>query len=71
MKIGKKTDVNCILAMEKKTENINEWIRLALEIGVLEKMVSARMKQPEEINENWRKGRSLKYFMNEKKNGEY
>ena len=53
MKIGKKTDVNCILAMEKKTENINEWMRLALEIGVLEKMVSARMKEPEEINENW------------------
>ena len=37
----------------KKTENINEGIRLALEIGVLEKMVSARMKEPQEINENW------------------
>ena len=52
MKIGKKTDVNCILAMENKTENINEWIRLALEIGVLEKMVSARMKEPGEVNKN-------------------
>ena len=52
MKIGKKTDVECILAMEKKTKNINEWIRLALEICVLEKMVSARDQQPEEINEN-------------------
>ena len=71
MKIGKKTDVKCILAMEKKMENINEGIRLALEIGVLEKMVSARMKEPQEINENWWKGRSLKYFINEKKNGEY
>ena len=36
----------------KKMENINEWIRLALEIGVLEKMMSARMKEPQEINEN-------------------
>ena len=71
MKISKKTDVECILVMEKKMENINEEIRLALEIGVLEKMVSARMKQPEEINENLWKGRSLKYFMNEKKKGEY
>ena len=52
MKISKKTDIKCILAMEKKMENINEWIRLALEIGVLEKMMSARMKEPEEINEN-------------------
>ena len=52
MKIGKKTDVKCILAMEKIMENINEGIRVALEIGVLEKMVSARMKEPEEINEN-------------------
>ena len=52
MKIGKKTDVECILAMEKKMENINEGIRLALGIGVLEKMASARMKEPGEINEN-------------------
>ena len=52
MKIGEKTDVECILVMEKKMENINEGIRLALGIGVLEKMASARMKQPQEINEN-------------------
>ena len=71
MKIGKKTDVRCILAMEKKTENINEGIRLALEIGVLGKMVSARMKEPGEINENLWKDRCWMYFMNEKKNGDY
>ena len=52
MKISKKTDVECILVMEKKKENINEGIRLALGIGVLEKMASARMKEPQEINEN-------------------
>ena len=44
MKIGKKTNVECILAMEKKTENINEQIRLALEINVLVKIESARVK---------------------------
>ena len=52
MKINKKTDVECILVMEKKMENINEWIRLALEIGALAKMESARVKQPGEINKN-------------------
>ena len=52
-------------------ENINEGIRVALGIGVLEKMASARMKQPQEINENLWKGRQLMHFMNEKKNGNY
>ena len=33
-------------------ENINEQIRLAVGIGVLDKMVSARVKEPEKINEN-------------------
>ena len=33
-------------------ENINEGIRLALEIGALGKMESARVKQPGEIDEN-------------------
>ena len=71
MKINKKTDVECILVLEKKMENINEGIRLALGIGVLEKMASARMKQPQEINENLWKDRCLMCFMNEKKKGEY
>ena len=55
----------------KKMENINEGIRLALGIGVLEKMASARMKEPQEINENLWKDRCLMCFMNEKKNREY
>ena len=52
MKIDEEAEVECIQAMEKKMENINEGIRLALGISVLEKMVSARVKQPQEINEN-------------------
>ena len=57
MKIGEKTDGECILTMGKKMENINEEIRLALKINVLGKMVSARVKEPAEINENWQKDR--------------
>ena len=71
MKIGKKTDVECILAMEKKMENINEQIRLALGINVLAKMESARVKQPGEINKNLWKDRCWMYSTNEKKNEDY
>ena len=52
VKIGEKTDGECILTMGKKMENINEQIRVALEIGALAKMESARVKQPGEIDEN-------------------
>ena len=43
MKICEKIDVECILPMKKKMEIINEQIRLALKIKVLEEMVSARV----------------------------
>ena len=57
MKIGEKTDGECILTMGKKMKNINEQIRLALGINVLGKMVSARVKEPGEIDENLLKNR--------------
>ena len=57
MKIGEKTDGECILTMGKKMENINEQIRLALGINVLAKMVSARVKEPGEIDESLLKNR--------------
>ena len=43
MKICEKVDIECILGMKIKMENINTKIRLAPNISVLKEMVSARM----------------------------
>ena len=54
MKIDKKMDDNGMFWLKKKKKKKKLQLMLAPKIDVMEEMIGARVKEPQEMDENWK-----------------